>query len=222
MESRHSIHAGTGTPPTVEAVRPRPLTEPPNRGASVSVGTHRRSSLLRLIGPMDPNGRVLNFISAAVLIRVRNRSKDLRRSISVEGTVRPATASNASFETVQMIRRMPSRISKHMRLLSSGETVFGVLLIMNAFHHNRSRAPAAALPSTGWFLALPGCLRLWHLTARPLLPFGHPILLVLPARKLEPVSASRAGWSSEYSAAAPTRTGGRCRPSAERHWDSST
>jgi hypothetical protein len=187
VRSRHSDHAGTGTPRTLEADRPGPRAALPNRGASVSVGTRRRSSLLRSSGPMDPNGRVLNFISAAILIKVRNRSKDLRRSISVEGTVRPAAASNASFETVQLIRRMPSRISKRMWLLSAGETAFNVLPIMHAFHHSVGRArrrPRCLRLADSWRCR--GCLRRLHRAVRPLLPSGHPVLLFPPARKLEP------------------------------------
>jgi hypothetical protein len=153
------IRADTGAPPTIAAVRGEPpLAEPPNGGVSVSVGTHRRSSLVRVIGPMDPDGRVLNFSSAAALIRVRNRSKDLRRSVSVEGTVRPDAVSNASFDTAQLIRRLPSRISKLMRFPSREETVFDVLLIMNTFHNGRSGAPAIALHLIGWFLAVPRSL----------------------------------------------------------------
>jgi hypothetical protein len=54
-----------------------------------------------------------------------------------------------------LIRRLPSRISKRMRLPSRGGAVFDVLLIMNAFHHSRSIAPAPALSSPGWFVAVP-------------------------------------------------------------------
>jgi hypothetical protein len=78
---------------------------------------------------MDPDGSVLNFSSAATLIRVRNRSKDLRRSITVDGAGRPDTASNASSETAQLIRRMPSRISKRIKFPSREETALDVPLI---------------------------------------------------------------------------------------------
>jgi hypothetical protein len=108
------------------------LAKLPNDGTPVSGGMHRRSSLVKTIGPMDPGGSVLNFSFAAALIRVRNRSKDLRRSITVDGTVRPDAASNAPSETAQLIRRMPSRISKRMKSPSRGEAALDTLLIIDA------------------------------------------------------------------------------------------
>ena len=84
---------------------------------------------VKTIGPMDPDGSVLNFSFAATLIRVRNRSKDLRRSITVDGAGRPDTASNASSETAKLIRRMPSRISKRIKFPSREETTLDVPLI---------------------------------------------------------------------------------------------
>jgi hypothetical protein len=81
---------------------------------------------------MAPGGSVLNFSFAAALIRVRNRSKDLRRSITVDGIVRPDAASNASSETAQLIRRMPSRISKCMKSPSRVETASDVSLNIDA------------------------------------------------------------------------------------------
>jgi hypothetical protein len=120
----------TGASPTGEAaVRVGPLAELPNDGTPVSGGTRRRSSPVRTIKPMGLDGSVLNFSFAATLIRVRNRSKDLRRSITVDGADRPDTASNASSETAQLIRRMPSRISKRIKFPSRGETALGVPLI---------------------------------------------------------------------------------------------
>ena len=100
-----------------------------NDGTPVSGGTRRRSSRVRTIKPMDPDGSVLNFSFAATLIRVRNRSKDLRRSITVDGAGRPDTASNASSETAKLIRRMPSRISKRIKSPSREETALDVPLI---------------------------------------------------------------------------------------------
>src|ERR1700722_19068416 len=110
------------------AVGVEPLAALPNDGTPVSGGTRRRSSSVRTIKLMDPEGSMLNFSFAAMLISVRKRSKDLRRSISVDGAGRPDTASNASFETAQLIRRMPSRISKRIKFSSGRETALNVPL----------------------------------------------------------------------------------------------
>ena len=123
----------TVTPPTRGAIRVGPLGELPNEGTPVSGGTHRRSSRVQDNRADGPGGSVLNFSFAAALIRVRNRSKDLRRSITVDGAVRPDTASNASSETAKLIRRMPSRISKRMKFPSREETAVDVPLIIDAF-----------------------------------------------------------------------------------------
>ena len=106
------------------------LAELPNDGTPASGGTWRRSSRSRVIGPMYPAGSVLNFSFAATLIRVRNRSKDLWRSVTVDGTVSPDTASNASYNTAQLIRWMPSRTSKRMTFPSAVESAVDVLRIL--------------------------------------------------------------------------------------------
>jgi hypothetical protein len=104
------------------------LAQLPNDGDPPSGGTRRRSSEVTIIGPIGP---VLDFSFAAALISVRNRSKDLRRSIIVDGEARPDTASNASSATAQQIRRLPSRISKRMSPEPRGETALDVVLIMD-------------------------------------------------------------------------------------------
>jgi hypothetical protein len=122
-----------GAPPMIEAVPVNRLAELPNDGTPLSGGVRRKSSRVRTIGPTNPDGSVVNFSIAATLIRVRNLSKDFRRSITVDGTVRPDAASNASSETAQLIRRMPSRISKRIKSPSRGKAAWRVVLIIDPF-----------------------------------------------------------------------------------------
>ena len=142
---------------------------------------------------MDLDGSVLNFSFAATLIRVRNRSKDLRRSITVDGTGRPDTASNASSETAQLTRRMPSRISKRIKFPSKGVTVLDVpltsipLRVICCAHQHRRLPPRIRL---AWPWQCRECTRLLHLVL-PHLFFGLLSSCVEFAPKVWPVSSSR-------------------------------
>jgi hypothetical protein len=79
-------------------------------------------------------GSVSNFSCAATLIRVRNRSKDFWRSGIVDGTASPDTASNASPNAAQPIRRIPSGTSKRMTFPSMVGSALVVLLIAGTLH----------------------------------------------------------------------------------------
>ena len=140
---------------------------------------------------MAPGGSVLNFSFAATLIRVRNRSKDLRRSITVDGIVRLDGASNASSEMAQLIRRMPSRISKCMKSPSRVETASDVSLNIDALMPSVARVGTHDDHLAFDWLCLSGVGDAFgfFISRLPYLPLGHPAVIVEFDPKLRPVSS---------------------------------